>query len=178
MPTYACSIASGRLTPAQKMDIVHCVATVHHEETGAPRYFVQVIFYEVASGNHYIAGELASPEQIWIRGDLRSGRTEEQKAQILRRILQGVAKSIDASGGGGVGLSLGHSPDQHCRIRPHLAASGWRERLVRDAARSFEGEAGATRLAAAAPTEAYQWLYFAELIGGKRRGARRLPRRL
>ena len=56
---------------------------------------MQVIFYEVASGNHYIAGELAEPEQIWIRGDLR-GRTEEQKGKILRRILQGVAKSTDA----------------------------------------------------------------------------------
>jgi phenylpyruvate tautomerase PptA (4-oxalocrotonate tautomerase family) len=78
------------------MDIVQCITRVHHEETGAPGYLVQVIFYEVASGNHYIAGELASPEQIWIRGDLRSGRTEEQKAQILRRILQGVAKSTDA----------------------------------------------------------------------------------
>lgn len=96
MPTYACSILAGRLTQAQKTDIVRCITTVHHEETGAPRYLVQVIFYEVASGNHYIAGEPARPDQIWIRGDLRSGRTEEQKARILRRILQGVAKSADA----------------------------------------------------------------------------------
>jgi phenylpyruvate tautomerase PptA (4-oxalocrotonate tautomerase family) len=97
MPTYACSAAAGRLTPAQKTDIVRCITTVHHEEAGAPRYLVQVIFYEVASGNHYVAGELARPEQIWIRGDLRSGRTEEQKGRILRRILQGVAESTDAS---------------------------------------------------------------------------------
>ena len=69
---------------------------LHHDGPGAPRYLVQVIFYELASGNHYVAGELARPEQIWIRGDLRSGRTEEQKAQILRRILRGVAKSADA----------------------------------------------------------------------------------
>lgn len=96
MPTYACSTAAGRLTPAQKMDIVRCITTVHHEETGAPRYLVQVIFYEVASGNHYIAGELARPDQIWIRGDLRAGRTEEQKGKILLRIMQGAAKSADA----------------------------------------------------------------------------------
>ena len=78
-----------------------------------------------------------------------------------------------------MGLSLGHSRDQHCRIRAHLAASRRRERLVRDAARSFEGEAEATRIAAATtPTEACQRLYFAEhrfaeRTGGKRRGARR-----
>ena len=28
MPTYACSTAAGRLTPAQKMDIVRCISTV------------------------------------------------------------------------------------------------------------------------------------------------------
>jgi phenylpyruvate tautomerase PptA (4-oxalocrotonate tautomerase family) len=69
----------------------------NHEETGAPRYLVQVIFYEVASGNHYIAGELARPDQIWIRGDIRNGRSEEQKGKILRRILQGVANSAAAA---------------------------------------------------------------------------------
>jgi phenylpyruvate tautomerase PptA (4-oxalocrotonate tautomerase family) len=97
MPTYVCSTAAGRLTPTQKTDIVRCITTVHHEETDAPRYLVQVIFYEIASGNHYIAGELARADQIWIRGDLRSGRTEEQKGKILRRILQGVAKSAAAA---------------------------------------------------------------------------------
>jgi phenylpyruvate tautomerase PptA (4-oxalocrotonate tautomerase family) len=97
MPTYVCSTAAGRLTPTQKTDIVRCITTVHHEEADAPRYLVQVIFYEVASGNHYIAGEPARPDQIWIRGDLRSGRTEEQKGKILRRILQGVAKSAAAA---------------------------------------------------------------------------------
>jgi phenylpyruvate tautomerase PptA (4-oxalocrotonate tautomerase family) len=124
MPTYACSTAAGRLTPAQKTDIVRCITTVHHEETGAPRYLVQVIFYEVASGNHYIAGELARPDQIWIRGDLRSGRTEEQKGKILRRILQGVANSAASRRGGSLGLPFRHSRDQYRRVWAHIAATG------------------------------------------------------
>ena len=44
MPTYACSAAAGRLTPTQKLEIVQSITAIHHEETGAPRYFVQVIF--------------------------------------------------------------------------------------------------------------------------------------
>jgi phenylpyruvate tautomerase PptA (4-oxalocrotonate tautomerase family) len=48
MPTYACSAAAGRLTPAQKLEIVQSITAIHHEETGAPRYFVQVIFYDIA----------------------------------------------------------------------------------------------------------------------------------
>ncbi len=48
MPTYACSAAAGRLTPAQKVEIVQSITAIHHEETGAPRYLVQVIFYDIS----------------------------------------------------------------------------------------------------------------------------------
>jgi phenylpyruvate tautomerase PptA (4-oxalocrotonate tautomerase family) len=92
MPTYACSVAAGRLTPAQKLEIVQSITAIHHEETGTPRYFVQVIFYDVAPANHYIAGQLAPAGQIWIRGDIREGRTEERKSQMLSRILREVGR--------------------------------------------------------------------------------------
>ena len=59
MPTYACSAAAGRLTPTQRLEIVRSITAIHNEETGAPRYFVQVIFYDIAPANHYIAGQLA-----------------------------------------------------------------------------------------------------------------------
>src|SRR5260221_6243122 len=92
MPTYVCSAATGRLTPVQKTEIVRSITAIHHEETGAPRYLVQVIFHDVAPGNHYVAGRPAPADQIWIRGDIRSGRTEEQKSRMLSRILQEVSR--------------------------------------------------------------------------------------
>jgi phenylpyruvate tautomerase PptA (4-oxalocrotonate tautomerase family) len=92
MPTYTCSAAVGRLTPAQKLEIVQSITAIHHGETGAPRYFVQVIFYDIAPGNHYIAGQLAPAGQIWIRGDIRDGRTQEQKSRMLSRLLQEVSR--------------------------------------------------------------------------------------
>jgi phenylpyruvate tautomerase PptA (4-oxalocrotonate tautomerase family) len=85
MPTYACSAAAGRLTPAQKLEIVQSITAIHHGETGAPRYFVQVIFYDIAPANHYIAGQLAPAGQVWIRGDIRDGRTQEQKSRVQYR---------------------------------------------------------------------------------------------
>jgi phenylpyruvate tautomerase PptA (4-oxalocrotonate tautomerase family) len=93
MPTYACSVAAGRLTPAQKLEVVQSITAIHHEETGAQRFFVQVIFYDIAPGNHYIAGQKAPAGQIWIRGDIRDGRTEEQKRRIISRILQDVSRT-------------------------------------------------------------------------------------
>lgn len=95
MPTYACSAAAGRLTPAQKVEIVQSITAIHHEETGAPRYLVQVIFYDIAPGNHYIGGQLAPAGQMWIRGDIRDGRTEEQKSRMISRILQEVSRTTE-----------------------------------------------------------------------------------
>ena len=59
MPTYVCSAAIGRLTPVQKAEIVRSITAIQHEETGAPRYLVQVIFYDLAPDSHYVAGQLA-----------------------------------------------------------------------------------------------------------------------
>src|SRR5258708_26308662 len=87
MPTYACSTAAGRLTPAQKADIVRSITAIHHEETGAPRYFVQVIFYELAPGNHFIGGQSAPAGQIWIPGPIRAGPSEEPKPKVVFRSL-------------------------------------------------------------------------------------------
>jgi phenylpyruvate tautomerase PptA (4-oxalocrotonate tautomerase family) len=93
MPTYACTVAAGRLTPSQKIEIVQSITAIHHEETGAPRYFVQVIFYHIAPGSHFIGGQSAPASQIWIRGDIRDGRTEEQKRRMISRILQEVSRT-------------------------------------------------------------------------------------
>ena len=97
MPTYVCAAAAGRLTPVQKLEIVRSITAVHHEETGAPRYLVQVIFYDLAPDSHYVAGQLAPADQIWIRGDIRSGRTNEQKSQMLRRIMHDVGRASGAT---------------------------------------------------------------------------------
>jgi phenylpyruvate tautomerase PptA (4-oxalocrotonate tautomerase family) len=97
MPTYVCSAAVGRLTPAQKAEIVNRIATIHHEETGAPRYLVLVIFHDLAPGNCYLGDRPAPADQIWIRGDIRSGRTNEQKSQMLRRIMHDVGRASGAT---------------------------------------------------------------------------------
>jgi phenylpyruvate tautomerase PptA (4-oxalocrotonate tautomerase family) len=102
MPTYVCSAATGRLTTDQKAEIVRSITAIHHEETGAPRYLVQVIFYDVAPGNHYIAGRPAPADQIWVRADIRDGRTDEQKSQMLHRIMLDVGKAS----GRGLGLPV------------------------------------------------------------------------
>ncbi len=97
MPMFDCSAATGRLTPAQKTEIAQDIAAAYHEETGAPRYMVQVIFHDVAPGNFYVGGQPAPEDKIWIRFDTRSGKTSEQRSQLLRRIVRDVSRASGAA---------------------------------------------------------------------------------
>jgi phenylpyruvate tautomerase PptA (4-oxalocrotonate tautomerase family) len=63
----------------------------------APRYFVQVVFYEIGPDSHFIGGEPAPAGQIWIRADIRFGRTQQQKTRILNRILEEVSEIMQIS---------------------------------------------------------------------------------
>lgn len=55
-------------------------------KAGRPRYFVQVLFHEVQPDSHFIGGRAAPAGQIWVRADIRSGRSDDQKKGIMERI--------------------------------------------------------------------------------------------
>ncbi|GJE42598.1 tautomerase family protein [Methylobacterium soli] len=96
MPTYAFSTAM-ELTPEQRAKIVARVTSIHQVEADAPRYFVQVIFYKVEPGSIFIGGEAAPPDHVWVRADIRSGRTNAQKAKILQRIMRETSEILGIS---------------------------------------------------------------------------------
>lgn len=87
MPTYAFTSMQS-LTPAQREKIVASVTSIHAVEATAPRFFVQVVFYTVERGSMFIGGEPAPDDHVWVNALIRAGRTKEQKASILRRIMQ------------------------------------------------------------------------------------------
>jgi phenylpyruvate tautomerase PptA (4-oxalocrotonate tautomerase family) len=97
MPTYTCSTTAGRLSEEQRLKVVESITAIHAEETGAPRYLVQVIFYEVDSRALYVGGKAAPERQIWIRGDIRSGRSEAVKRNMLKRILRDLSDATGAA---------------------------------------------------------------------------------
>lgn len=99
MPTYVCTTASNRLTANQKQAIVNVLATAHSEETNVPPYIVQVIFNEMLPGQHFINGHPVPRDQVWIRGDIRAGRTDLQKTTMVTRMAKmvGEVTGIDPS---------------------------------------------------------------------------------
>ncbi len=92
MPTYICSTAANRLTAEQRAKIAHAITTVHSEEALAPRYLVQVIFKEVEPSQNYIGGKAAPAGHIWIRADIRAGRTETQRSKLQLRLVREVGE--------------------------------------------------------------------------------------
>lgn len=91
MPTYVCSVRPGLLNDAQKSEIAKAITRNHHEATGAPTYFVQVVIDEKATAERYLGGEPASGH-IWIRADIRSGRTIEQRSNLMLAIMRDVSR--------------------------------------------------------------------------------------
>ena len=97
MPTYVCTTASGRLDAAQRAGIAKAITNIHAEEGVAPRYFVQVIFNDLQPDSHFIGGQPAPEGLVWVRADIRSGRTDEQKKAIMERIAADISATAKIS---------------------------------------------------------------------------------
>jgi len=97
MPTYVCFAAADRLSPEQKGRIAQTITRVHAEEARAPSYFAEVIFQEFGPSQYFLGGKPGPATQVWIRGDIRAGRTREQRASLLLRLAREVAALVDGA---------------------------------------------------------------------------------
>jgi phenylpyruvate tautomerase PptA (4-oxalocrotonate tautomerase family) len=91
MPTYVCSVLENSVDDRQKDAIAEAIARIHSEETGAPIFFSQIVIEEKKPTDRYLGPTRASG-QIWIRGDIRGGRTEKQRTQMMLRMMEEVGR--------------------------------------------------------------------------------------
>ena len=85
MPTYTVS-ANLALTARQEADIAAAITRSHHEATGAPAFFAQVIFNEITAGKHHIGGKAYSAPHLFVQGLIRAGRSADAKAALIKDI--------------------------------------------------------------------------------------------
>lgn len=90
MPTYTVTSANVSLTGAQQSEIAAAITEAHHQNTGAPGFFAQVMFIALPERTHYIGGKLNSTPQIYVHGLIRAGRSVDVKTGLLRRITSNV----------------------------------------------------------------------------------------
>lgn len=90
MPTYVCSVPPTSLSDDQKDQIAAAIGRRHSEATGAPSFFVQVVIEESDTTRRYLGGKL-SGGHIWIRGDIRAGRSEAVRSALILAITEDVS---------------------------------------------------------------------------------------
>lgn len=91
MPTYTISAQQGRLSDNQKSSLAAAITDIHCQLTGAPKYFVQVIFVDVPKNNYFVAGKLLAHDNIFVHGQIRAGRQLELKQQLIVAIMASTA---------------------------------------------------------------------------------------
>ncbi|WNC94805.1 tautomerase family protein [Paraburkholderia sp. FT54] len=87
MPTYIVSAAANRLTQQMKQGIASRITESHSDATGAHGFFAQVIFQDIAEGNHFLGGSPLKADHIYVHGHIRAGRTPDQKRSLLDAIV-------------------------------------------------------------------------------------------
>ncbi|MEM6828635.1 MAG: tautomerase family protein [Pseudomonadota bacterium] len=76
MPLYICNSKAGTVAQEAKAKIADDITRIHCDVTGAPATFVHVFFFE--DGPQPPLGD----KTAMIYGQIRAGRTDDQKAQI------------------------------------------------------------------------------------------------
>src|ERR1700722_12418477 len=91
MPTYHCTAPAGLLDAARKAAIAAAITRIHNAVTGAASFFAQVIFTDVAKGNHFMGGAPLASDQIFIHGFIRAGRSVPDREKLVTDMVAAIA---------------------------------------------------------------------------------------
>ena len=86
MATYSIYFAGFKLSTHQKYNLAQAITKIHADVTGAQAYFAQVIFKELDIHDCFIGGTLLDEPHIFLNGQIRLGRSDQTKKQLLVEI--------------------------------------------------------------------------------------------
>ena len=104
MPLYRCNTPTGSLSQEQRDEIARAFTDVDCNITGAPRNFVQVLFFETPEG-----ADSGYAMPYFIDGDNRAGRPRETKQAIMDGLTQ-VLSGIGGIQRDAIGAKITDSP--------------------------------------------------------------------
>ncbi len=91
MPTYIVTTLEGCLDTSKRAKIASEITRIHSETTGAPTYFAQVIFAEIAPDRYFVGGIPLKGHQVFVNGQIRAGRSTESKDALIAQITMAVS---------------------------------------------------------------------------------------
>ena len=83
MPTYTVIHSNFKLHTKTKVQISKGITRVHNLVTGANTYFAQVIFNKTKNNDHYMGGKKVREPQLFLHGQIRSGRSAKIKKKLI-----------------------------------------------------------------------------------------------
>ena len=83
MPTYTVKYSNFNLSQKQKNSLAREISNTHSKFTGANTFFAQVIFQKNEKKSHFMGGKLVKTKEIFLNGQIRSGRTSKVKKQLI-----------------------------------------------------------------------------------------------
>tara|TARA_Y100000591_G_scaffold20114_1_gene14876 strand:+ start:502 stop:942 length:441 start_codon:yes stop_codon:yes gene_type:complete len=86
MPTYNLKFSNINLNKKDKLIIANIITSAHKELTGANSYFAQVIFNKNNYASHFIGGKMVKSKELFILGNIRSGRSAKIKKKLAETI--------------------------------------------------------------------------------------------
>jgi len=98
MATYSVYYAGISLNTHQKFILAQEITQIHANVTGAEAYFAQVIFKELDLHDCFIGGVLLDEPHIFLSGQIRHGRSEHIKKQLLVEIEIAIQKTTKLAG--------------------------------------------------------------------------------
>ena len=99
MPTYTVTVANLSLSLQQKSQIAEAITTAHNAQTGAPRFFAQVLFFSTQEGEHFVGGSVNKTPQVYVHGLVRQGRSTEIKQALMSQMLEEIVRIAGISAG-------------------------------------------------------------------------------
>ena len=91
MPTYHCIAPAGLLDAGQKSALAAEITRIHNAVTGAASFFAQVIYTDVARGNHFMGGAPLAADQIFVHGFIRAGRSVPDRQRLVTEMVTAIA---------------------------------------------------------------------------------------
>lgn len=107
MPIYQYVHSGAPLTILERDKIAKGILHIHHSVTNAPEPFVRVVFQAVPLGMIYTAGEIGP--SVILNCQIRAGRTQEQRQEILRRCYE-LITSVTKLTPDQIVLNIGETP--------------------------------------------------------------------
>ncbi len=97
MPTYIVKYSNFKLSKKKEKKIAEDITFTHHKITGANKFFAQVIFEKNKKSSHYMGGKEIKSSEIFLNGQIRSGRSSRIKKQLILKLREIIKKNTKLS---------------------------------------------------------------------------------